>query len=86
MIPSIVCEMHIVSGHMYQMLILTMMYSRWSPKRYPDIRLSQTSEPDLVNLILIDEVPPCGDNQTAPEGNREEAEELSSGNLDVENQ
>ena len=62
------------------------MYSRWSPKRYPDIRLSQTSEPDLVNLILIDEVPLFGDNQTTPEGNREEAEELSSGNLDVENQ
>ena len=30
-------------------------------------RLSETSEPDLVNLILIDEVPPCGSDQTTPD-------------------
>lgn len=30
-------------------------------------RLSETSEPDLVTLILIDEVPPCGCDQTTPD-------------------
>ena len=30
-------------------------------------RLSETSEADLVNLILIDEVPPCGSDQTTPD-------------------
>ena len=30
-------------------------------------RLSETSEADLVNLILIDEVPPCGGDQTTPD-------------------
>ena len=30
-------------------------------------RLSESSEPDLVNLILIDEVPPCGSDQTTPD-------------------
>ena len=30
-------------------------------------RLSETSESDLVNLILIDEVPPCGSDQTTPD-------------------
>ena len=30
-------------------------------------RLSETSEADLVNLLLIDEVPPCGSDQTTPD-------------------
>ena len=30
-------------------------------------RLSETSEPDVVNLILMDEVPPCGSDQTTPD-------------------
>merc|ERR1719410_2818057 len=30
-------------------------------------RLSETSEPDVVTLILIDEVPPCGSDQTTPD-------------------
>ena len=30
-------------------------------------RLSETSEEDLVNLLLIDEVPPCGGDQTTPD-------------------
>ena len=30
-------------------------------------RLSESSEADLVNLILIDEVPPCGSDQTTPD-------------------
>ena len=30
-------------------------------------RLSETSEPDVVTLILIDEVPPCGSNQKDPD-------------------
>ena len=33
-------------------------------------RLSETSEPGLVNLILIDEVPPCGGDQRAPDWNQ----------------
>ena len=45
-------------------------YDVWNPfKTVTNVisRLSETSEPDLVNLILIDEVPPCGSDQTTPD-------------------
>ena len=45
-------------------------YNVWSPFDTVSnviARLSETSEPDLVNLILIDEVPPCGSDQTTPD-------------------
>ena len=45
-------------------------YDFWNPfKTVTNViaRLSDTSEADLVNLILIDEVPPCGSDQTTPD-------------------
>ena len=45
-------------------------YNAWKPfETVTNVidRLSATSEPGLVNLILIDEVPPCGSDQTTPD-------------------
>ena len=45
-------------------------YNVWNPfETVTNVisRLSETSEADLVNLILIDEVPPCGGDQTTPD-------------------
>ena len=45
-------------------------YNVWNPFETVSkvvARLSEISEADLVNLILIDEVPPCGSDKTAPD-------------------
>ena len=49
---------------------LNIEYDFWNPfETVTNVitRLSETSEADLVNLILIDEVPPCGSDQTTPD-------------------
>ena len=45
-------------------------YDVWNPFETVTnvlLHLSESSEPGLVNLILIDEIPPCGGDQTTPD-------------------